>query len=148
MDRMVHKLIVFVSTLVVLNAGAVVFEDEISRFIVSRLYAADAGDSLTEWAGEAQAASGEGEPAVDAMEQFVQSIVLENIDLKYGRKGYLYETPWSFSEVGRDLVNLRLRVVSRDESVVRAEPYGGVRAVGEGTTVVELYDTVSSVCCG
>jgi hypothetical protein len=141
MDRLVHKLMVFVSALLVFNAGVVVFEDEVSQFIISRLYTADAGDGVAEGAGEAQAASGEVDPAVDAMEQFILTIVMEDIDLKYGSKEYLYETPWSFSEFDRDLLNLRLRVVSHDESVVRAEPYGGVRAVGEGATVVELYDT-------
>jgi len=132
MDRMVHKLMVLVSTLIVFNAGVVVFEDEVSQFIISRLYTADAGDGVAEGGGEAQAASGEVDPVVDAMEQFIQTIVMEDIDLKYGSKEYLYETPWSFSEFDRDLLNLRLRVVSHDESVVRAEPYGGVCAGGCG----------------
>lgn len=141
------NIFVFTLLFLLLNLMYFIYGDEAVEWMITILY--DSGsdfsnktEKCTDLLPDDKIEAETYEEGIEEMslEDFIQSIELKDITLAYGTKAYVYQEPWYFDEVCRDKLNFQLTIKSSDMTAVRPEPYGAVRAVGEGISEIAIYD--------
>jgi hypothetical protein len=134
------NLVVFVVVLFLIDLLLLVFFNDIVSYLKDELAPYSRNEKIVIYENEKGDDVSDKATRQMSIEEFIATINLKDLSLDYGQKEYLYQEPRYFDEFSRDRLNFQLTITSSNLDVIRPEPYGAVRAIGEGTSEIDIYD--------